>query len=196
MKPALLLHACCAPCSSGVLERLVNEYDVTLFYYNPNIHPVAEYERRLEELRRFLPRFPPAAAVPLVETAYDTEDFYRAAGAREDEALAREGERGERCARCYRLRLEKAYGYAGASAKNGQVFDYVCTTLSVSPHKDASLINAIGAALEERYGSPKFLAADFKKKDGFKRSLALSRDYGLYRQTYCGCEYSMVQSGA
>jgi predicted adenine nucleotide alpha hydrolase (AANH) superfamily ATPase len=130
------------------LERLVNEYDVTLFYYNPNIHPAAEDER------------------------------------------------GQRCARCYRLRLTGAYEYAKAAAKEGQSFDYVCTTLSVSPHKDAALINGIGADLEKQYGSPNFLAADFKKKDGFKRSLALSRDYGLYRQVYCGCEYSMVQSRA
>ena len=196
MKPALLLHACCAPCSSGVLERLVSDYDVTLFYYNPNIHPAAEYERRLEELRCFLPRFPPGADVPLVETAYNKEDFYRATGAREDEALQHEGERGQRCARCYRLRLEKTYECALAAAKDGQDFDYVCTTLSVSPHKDAALVNEIGAALEKQYGSPRFLATDFKKKDGFKRSLALSRDYGLYRQVYCGCEYSMVQSRA
>jgi predicted adenine nucleotide alpha hydrolase (AANH) superfamily ATPase len=184
-KPTLLLHACCAPCSSAVLERLVDEYDVTVFYYNPNIYPPAEYHRRLGELRGFLPRFPPAAGVPLVEANYAPKEFYAATKARGNEALQHEKERGVRCARCYRLRLEQACQYAAA---NG--FDFFTTTLSVSPRKDADKLNEIGLSLEQEEG-PKYLSANWKKQDGYKRSVELSKEYGLYRQEYCGCEYSM-----
>jgi predicted adenine nucleotide alpha hydrolase (AANH) superfamily ATPase len=195
-RPSLLLHACCAPCSSTVLERLAPDFDVTVYYYNPNIHPAGEYRRRLEELQGFVRRFPPAAGAALVEAAYDPEDYYAATDVRNQAELRTEMEKGERCFRCYRFRMQKAFEYA---AKNG--FDFMAATLSVSPHKDSANINAIGKALEEERRReaektsglfcPTFLCADFKKQDGFKRSLALSAEYNLYRQDYCGCEFSM-----
>ncbi|MBQ9538298.1 MAG: epoxyqueuosine reductase QueH, partial [Treponema sp.] len=201
-KPRLLLHACCAPCSSYVVEYLAGYFDMTLFYYNPNIHPKAEYERRLEELKGFLPRFPVASGVRLVEEAYEPEDFFRATGAREEPVLAHEAEKGERCRRCYEFRMKAAYRYA---CDNG--FDWFTTTLSISPFKDADKINAIGKALEPvsaseerqsggKAGKPLFLPSDFKKKGGFKRSLELSAEYGLYRQDYCGCVYSLENKKA
>ena len=191
-KPGLLLHACCAPCSSYVIEYLAPYFEITIFYYNPNIHPQAEYDRRLEELKCFLPRFPAARGIRLVEGGYDPEDFYRATRAREEAALQHEAEKGERCRRCYALRLEAAYRFA---LENG--FGWFTTTLSISPFKDAGKINAIGKSLEERAGRGRvrFLPSDFKKKGGFKRSLELSAEYGLYRQDYCGCAYSMSLHG-
>lgn len=199
-RPSLLLHACCAPCSSYTLEFLLKYFDITIYYYNPNIHPKEEYVRRLEELKNFLPRFlkernkteNPKAAAVLKEAAYEPEDFFKAVQAQRDN-LQDEPERGERCRRCYQLRMEKAYEYA---RQNG--FDWFTTTLSISPHKDAEKINEIGAALEKAaqnddnaQSAPKFLFSDFKKKNGYKRSLELSKEYGLYRQDYCGCIYSM-----
>lgn len=215
-KPTLLLHACCAPCSSHVIEYLAQIFDITIFYYNPNIHPREEYERRLEELRRFLPRFPKAVQndVKLVADEYNPEDYFEATNVRSEVELQTEPEKGERCRRCYRFRMRRAFAYA---AEHG--FDWLTTTLSISPHKDSEKINAIGRELEQQFlpekksaeikaettahnqtnGSPfdshtkftRFLPADFKKKGGFLRSTQLSEEYGLWRQDYCGCVYSM-----
>ena len=183
-RPRLLLHACCGPCSSAVLEQLCQYFDITILYYNPNIWPAAEYRRREEELERFV-----AAAHPLgvtvVEDRYDPEEFYAAA-----RGLEAEPERGARCTACYRLRMRRAAAYAAA---NG--FDWFATTLSISPHKDAERINQIGQELAAEYGVP-HLPSDFKKKNGYLRSLQLSAEYGLYRQDYCGCVYSHAQSEA
>ena len=181
-KPTLLLHACCGPCSSYVLEYLSSRFEITVLFYNPNIYPASEYERRLEELKRFYTKFVPAQNVQVIEEPYDPEEFYTAVGTRDNPELAKEGERGERCRRCYDLRLRRTYEYACAHN-----FDYFCTTLSISPFKDAGMINEIGA----RLSGAKWLPSDFKKKNGFKRSLELSAEYDLYRQEYCGCVYSM-----
>ena len=206
-KPTLLLHACCGPCSSYVLEYLSKYFQITVLYYNPNIYPQAEYERRLAELKKLYEVFPPAlnTGVKVVECEYEPEQFYDAVGVRAEPELAQEPEKGERCRRCYKLRLERAASYA---AQNH--FDYFCTSLSISPFKDAVKINELGVEIEGRLlaatatnaataatvteaseKSPKWLFSDFKKKGGFKRSLELSEEYGMYRQTYCGCVYSM-----
>ena len=182
-RPSLLLHACCGPCSSYVLEYLCEHFEITVLFYNPNIYPASEYVRRLEELKKFYTRFVPAKNVVVVEAPYDPEDFYKATGARENPELAKEPERGERCRRCYELRLRYTYDYACAHG-----FDYFCTTLSISPFKDADMINEIGRGLGE---GPRWLPSDFKKNNGFKRSLELSEEYNLYRQAYCGCVYSI-----
>ena len=177
-RPRLLLHACCGPCSSAVLEQLSQFFEITVLYYNPNTWPEAEYRRRGQELERFV-----AAAHPLgvkvVEDHYDPQEFYSAVA-----GLEAEPERGGRCTVCYRMRMEEAARYAAAHG-----FDWFCTTLSISPHKDAARINAIGQELEKQYGV-RHLPNDFKKKNGYKRSLELSAEYGLYRQDYCGCEFS------
>lgn len=198
-KPTLLLHACCGPCSSYVLEYLSKYFQITVLYYNPNIYPQEEYERRLAELKKLYEVFPPAlnTGVKVVECEYQPEQFYDAVGVREEPELANEPEKGERCRRCYKLRLERAAAYA---AQNH--FDCFCTSLSISPFKDAVKINELGVELERSLlaesgtgetsaASPKWLFSDFKKKGGFKRSLELSQEYGMYRQTYCGCVYSM-----
>ena len=188
-KPKLLLHACCGPCSSYVLEYLSSRFEITVLFYNPNIYPAAEYERRLEELKRFYTKFVPAQNVRVIEEPYEPEEFYTAVGTRENPELATEPERGERCRRCYELRLRRTYEYACAHN-----FDYFCTTLSISPFKDAGMINEIGerlSAVPEPVEGPRWLPSDFKKKNGFKRSLELSAQYDLYRQEYCGCIYSM-----
>ena len=186
-KPKLLLHACCGPCSSYVLEYLYKFFQITVFYYNPNIYPQEEYTRRLEELKNLYLKFPPAleGKIQVIEENYNTEDFYEAVKTKKEPELATEKERGERCRRCYEFRLKKAFDYA---KKNN--FDYFCTTLSISPFKDAEKINVIGKELEKEDG-PKWLVSDFKKKGGFKRSLEISSEYGLYRQDYCGCIYSL-----
>jgi predicted adenine nucleotide alpha hydrolase (AANH) superfamily ATPase len=182
-RPRLLLHACCGPCSSAVLEKLCSHFEITVLYYNPNTWPEAEYRRRGEELARFV-----AAAHPLgvqvVEDEYIPAQFYEAV-----RGLENEPERGARCTVCYRLRMERAAQYAAAHG-----FDYFTTTLSISPHKDAARINAIGQALAAQYGVP-LLPADFKKQNGYLRSLQLSEEYGLYRQDYCGCEFSARARG-
>ena len=203
-KPSLLLHACCGPCSSYVLEYLSKYFQITVLYYNTNIYPQEEYERRLAELKKLYEVFPPALStgVKVVECEYDPEQFYNAVGVREEPELATEPEKGERCRRCYKLRLERAAAYA---AQNH--FDYFCTSLSISPFKDAVKINELGVEIERTLlagtykensvesqkiqKSPKWLFSDFKKKGGFKRSLELSSEYGMYRQSYCGCVYSM-----
>ena len=197
-KPKLLLHACSGPWSSYVLEYLNRFFDITIFYYNPNIHPEAEYTRRLEELEEFLPKFSKSFENPnitLIKDEYNPEDFYTAIKIKENPELAKEKEKGVRCYRCYEFRLKKAFEYA---KKNN--FDYFCTTLSISPFKDAEKINVIGELLEKTHREnnptdfcPKWLTSDFKKKGGFQRSLEISREYDLYRQQYCGCVYSKNQ---
>lgn len=190
-KPSLLLHACCGPCSSYVIEYLTEFFDITILYYNPNIYPQEEYERRLSELEDFLPRFSPAVLgkVKLVKDEYEPSQFYEAVGTDKEPGLAKEPEKGERCRRCYEVRLKRAYQYAAEHN-----FDYFCTTLSISPFKDAEKINVIGKSLAEGADSPsapKWLPSDFKKKSGFLRSLEISEEYALYRQQYCGCVFSM-----
>lgn len=177
----LLLHACCAPCSSYVLEYLTKYFDISLFYYNPNISPYSEYEKRICELKRLVREMPLSGEADIIDGTYDPEKFSDMAKGYE---TLPEG--GERCFRCYRLRMEET---AKAALEKG--FDYFTTTLSISPHKNAEKINEIGQELEREY-SVKYLFADFKKKDGYKRSIQLSCEYGLYRQDYCGCIYSKM----
>ena len=178
-RPRLLLHACCGPCSSAVLEQLCRYFEITVLYYNPNIYPPQEYRRRKTELERFL-QDAGMAGIPLVEATYDPAEFYRAV-----KGLEAEPERGERCTVCYRLRMRRAAQYA---RDNG--FDWFTTTLSISPVKDPVRINEIGKELEARYGV-RHLPSEFRKKNGYKRSLELSAEYGLYRQDYCGCAFSV-----
>lgn len=191
--PSLLLHACCGPCSSYVIEYLAKYFDITILYYNPNIFPKEEYKRRLNELKNFLPRFPAALQnnVKFVEQNYNPEEFYSALDIKKHPEFADEPEKGERCRRCYELRLKRAFKYA---AENN--FEYFCTTLSISPFKDAEKINQIGKelCLSSPKRNPKWLVSDFKKKGGFKRSLELSEEYGLYRQQYCGCAFSKANT--
>lgn len=181
-RPKLLLHACCAPCSSATLERLADAFDLTLLYYNPNIYPPVEYHRREAELERFVQQA--GYRFPVVELPYDPREFYDAV-----RGLEQEPEKGARCTVCYRLRLEQTARYA---AQNG--FEWFCTTLSISPMKDPVRINALGEELGARYGV-RFLPSEFRKKDGYKRSLQLSQAYGLYRQDYCGCVFSKEERG-
>ena len=175
-RPKLLLHSCCGPCSSYVLEYLTQYFEVYLSYYNPNIQPREEYELRLLNQKKVLERIP---GVTLVECGYDGEAYEKAA-----EGLENEPEGGARCTECFRLRLD----FAAREAKRLGC-DYCCTTLTVSPHKDAQRINALGKELCERCGV-KWLPGDFKKRNGYKRSIELSREFDLYRQNYCGCLYS------
>ncbi len=183
--PTLLLHACCAPCSSYVLEYLAQTFAITVLYYNPNIFPDAEYQKRLEELRRFAADFPLRHPVRLLAGRYDPERFFELA-----EGFESEKEGGERCARCYELRLREAAEEAGRGG-----YDYFTTTLSISPYKNAEKLNEIGERLAREYGV-RYLCADFKKKNGYKRSIELSAQYQLYRQDYCGCVYSKAESEA
>ncbi len=177
-KPRLLLHSCCGPCSAYVLEYLTWHFSVTLLYYNPNIQPRQEYDLRLEHQLRLLAAFPQVALMPCGYDGTAYEETVR--------GLEREPEGGARCEACFRLRL----GYAARmAAENG--FDFFCTTLTVSPHKNAELINALGRTLGETYGV-RWLPSDFKKREGYKRSILLAEEYGLYRQNYCGCLYSKV----
>ena len=178
--PTLLLHSCCGPCSSYVLETLSRSFYVTVLYYNPNIFPAEEYRKRLETQKQIIAQMPFPHPVTLLECAYDDDAFRRIAQGLED---APEG--GARCTQCFRLRMEKT---AQTAKDNG--FDFFTTTLSVSPHKNAPLLNQIGEACEQKFGVP-YLYADFKKKEGYKRSIELSKQYDLYRQDYCGCRYSM-----
>ena len=179
LRPKLLLHACCAPCSSYVLEALSGNFELTVFYFNPNISPEEEYRKRADELERLIGAMPLPHPVTFLRGEYEPERFREAARGLED---APEG--GERCTRCFTLRLREA---AQEAVRHGCA--YFTTTLSISPLKDARRLNAIGEALAGEYGV-KYLPSDFKKKDGYKRSIALSREYGLYRQNYCGCVYS------
>jgi predicted adenine nucleotide alpha hydrolase (AANH) superfamily ATPase len=177
-RPRLLLHACCGPCASSVLDTLAGRFDITLLFYNPNIRPEAEYEKRLHWLRRLLEEMDLADSVPLLTPGYDAGAFSAAAA-----GLEGEPEGGDRCTACFRLRLAKTAELAAAGG-----FEYFCSTLSVSPHKDAVRINALGRALGETLGV-RWLPSDFKKRNGYLRSTELSARYGLYRQSYCGCTY-------
>ena len=185
-RPKLLLHACCGPCSTYVIEYLTSFFDITVYFYNPNIHPKEEYIKRLETIRKFIQEFPPAVQnkIQFVEEHYDPEEFFTATGVREQPELQTEPECGERCRRCYEFRMKKSWEYA---EKNG--FDYFTTTISISPCKDAKKINDIGLSLKT--GTQlQYLVADFKKKNGYLRSIQLCKEYKLYRQTFCGCVYS------
>ena len=177
--PRLLLHSCCAPCSSYVLETLANVFAITVLYDNPNIAPKAEFDYRAQEQARLIAALPTRHPVNLVVADYRPEAFSAVA-----KGLEREPEGGARCEKCYRLRME----HAAAMAKQ-EGYDYFTTTLSISPLKKAETLNRIGEALSAQYGVP-YLYADFKKKNGYLRSCELSREYGLYRQDYCGCIYS------
>lgn len=180
--PTLLLHSCCAPCSSYCLEFLANYFRITVFYYNPNIYPEEEYTKRAEEQWRFIAQLPAKYPISFVEGAFEKERFYEAVKGYEN---CPEG--GERCFRCYELRLEETAKLAQAMG-----MDYFTTTLSISPLKNAAKLNEIGEKLGAIY-KVAYLSSDFKKKNGYKRSVELSNEYGMYRQYYCGCVYSKLQ---
>lgn len=181
--PRLLLHACCAPCSSYVLEYLAQYFDITLFYYNPNISSKEEYSKRVQEVQRLLREMPLSAPVHFLAGRYDPERFFVMAKGMENLP-----EGGERCFACYRLRLTEA----ADAAKEGH-FDWFTTTLSISPHKNAQKLNEIGIELAEKAGVH-WLPSDFKKRGGYQRSIVLSHQYNLYRQNYCGCVYSAAEA--
>lgn len=177
--PKLLLHSCCAPCSSYVLEYLSQYFEITVLYYNPNISPAKEYEARVAEQERLVKELPAKYPISFLAGEYHPEEFYRAV-----KGLESCPEGGERCTICFEMRLREA---AETAVKGG--FDYFTTTLSISPLKDAKRLNSIGKALAEECGVA-YLYSDFKKKNGYKRSTELSSQYGLYRQNYCGCVFS------
>lgn len=177
--PSLLLHSCCAPCSSYTIEYLSKYFSITVLYYNPNISERCEYEKRKAEQIRLINSFETRNKVSFLDCEYNNAEFFEMAKGYEQ---CNEG--GERCFRCYRLRLEKT---ARLAKENG--FDYFCTTLSISPLKNAQKINEIGYELEGKYGVL-WLPSDLKKREGYKRSIELSREFNLYRQNYCGCIYS------
>ena len=180
--PRLLLHACCAPCSSAVLEYLSQYFAITLLYYNPNIAPLEEYQKREAELRRLVSQMKFIHPVALLPCQYDGQAFVQAA-----RGLEGEPEGGKRCEACFRLRLR----YAAQEAARLR-FDYYTTTLSISPMKNAPLLNQLGEEIGREFGVA-HLPSDFKKKDGYKRSVQLSKEYDLYRQDYCGCAFSKAQ---
>ena len=177
--PRLFLHSCCAPCSSYVLEYLSQYFEITVFFYNPNISSVEEYSKRVAEIRRLIAEMSFAHPVHIEEGTYDPQVFYEMA-----KGMEKVPEGGERCFKCYRLRMEEA---ARLAQKDN--YDYFTTTLSISPLKNAEKINEIGEELAEIYKVP-HLPSDFKKKNGYKRSIELSHEYDLYRQNYCGCVFS------
>ena len=181
-KPSVLLHACCAPCSSACLEKLAEKAEITLYFYNPNILPEQEYQYRLSELKRFVQEFPPAKGVQVIEGDYEPEKFLEFAKKMPDEP-----ERGKRCQKCIAMRLQKT----AEKALDLQA-DYFATTLTLSPHKDMLFINQEGFAIQETTGM-KWLPSDFKKKGGYQRSIQLSHEYCLYRQDFCGCPFSKKQ---
>ena len=182
-KKKLLLHSCCAPCSTSVIDQLKENYDITIFYYNPNIYPEEEYlKRKAEEIKyiEILHKTQPSISISLRDSDYDKDSFYSAV-----KGLEKEREGGARCPVCFRLRLEKT-----ANKAKEMGFDVFGTTLTVSPHKNSEIITKIGLSLEEEYGI-KYLAENFKKKDGYKKSIELSKQNNLYRQNYCGCEFAL-----
>ena len=181
--PKLLLHSCCAPCSSYCMEYLSKYFDITLYFYNPNISKPEEFDKRANELTRLVNSMPLTRPINVVIEHYEPKEFYEIA-----KGLENEPERGKRCEKCFKLRLKCSAQYA---QKNN--FDYFTTTLSISPHKDAQLLNEIGKELSMKYNIP-YLFSDFKKKNGYKRSIELSTEYNLYRQNYCGCIYSYKES--
>ena len=176
-KPKLLLHACCGVCSSAVLERLINHFNITVLFYNPNIYPENEYEKRLKTQKEIIEKM--KIDVKIIEIGHQAKDFEKIA-----KNLETEKEGGQRCIKCYYQRLEKT-----AKLAKEKKFDYFCTTLSISPYKNSEKLNEIGKILEKKY-QINYLYSDFKKKDGFKRSNFLAKKYNLYKQDYCGCEYS------
>lgn len=182
-RPTLLIHGCCAPCSSSVISFLSRHFKITELFYNPNIFPEEEYRLREDELVRMIDQMKSDGTISrdvnVIRDYYDPDEFFKIAKGLEDVP-----EGGERCSRCYRQRMERA---AAIASEGG--FDYFCTTLSLSPLKDAEKINRIGRELEAGYGV-RFLPSDFKKKDGYRRSVELSKKYDLYRQNYCGCVFS------
>ena len=177
--PRLFLHSCCAPCSSYTLEYLSNYFDITVYYFNPNISPKEEFDKRFAEQKRLIDSLPAKNPIKLVLGKYNYDDFLQIARGYENVA-----EGGERCFRCYRMRLEST-----ARIAKEQGFDYFCTTLSISPLKNSQKINQIGYEVAQQYGI-KWLPSDFKKREGYKRSIELSREYNLYRQSFCGCIFS------
>ena len=178
-EPTLLLQCCCAPCSSYCIEYLSDYFHITVLFYNPNIYPEEEYIHRKDELKRLIGEMKTKYPVKMLDCDFESDKFYQMA-----KGMEKLKEGGERCFGCYRLRLEKT---AGEAKKNN--FDYFTTTLTISPLKNAQKINEIGKELENQYGV-KFLPSDFKKRNGFKRSIELSHQYDLYRQNYCGCVFS------
>ena len=179
-KPRLLLHSCCGPCSSSVLEDLSRFFRVTLFWYNPNIFPQEEFDRRLAAQKKLLQALDPAGEIRILEVPYDPSVWYRAIAGLEDES-----EGGRRCTECFRLRLREA---AQAAAEGG--FDWFCSTLTLSRHKDPVRINALGEQLAGEFGV-RWLPSEFKKRGRELRSKELCEQYGIYRQNYCGCQYSI-----
>lgn len=175
----LLLHSCCAPCSSYVIEYLSNYFYITVLYYNPNIEPIEEYEKRKNEEIRFIKEFKAKYPVTMMDIDYDNNSYHEFI-----KGLENEPEGGARCSKCFVLRMEKT----AIKAKENN-FDYFGTTLTVSPYKNSQILNNIGKSLEEKYNI-KYLYSDFKKREGYKRSIELSKEYNLYRQHYCGCLYS------
>ena len=185
-RKSLLLHSCCAPCSSAVLEKLQEIFEITVFFYNPNISESEEYRKRVEEQKRLIFEFNqknPDYPIQILEGNYEPQEFYDIA-----KGLETCPEGGERCFRCYALRLKKT----AEVAKEGK-YDYFTTTLTISPLKNAAKLNEIGEEMAEKYGTT-FLPSDFKKKEGYKRSIELSKEYDLYRQNFCGCAFSKAES--
>lgn len=181
--PRLLLHSCCAPCSSYVIEYLSQYFAITVFYYNPNLYPDEEYERRSSEQKRLIREMKTKNPVSYVDEGFNSAEFYSAV-----KGLEKEPEGGARCKRCFELRLE-----AAARKAKELSADCFATTLTISPMKNAALLNEIGESLSAAYGV-KWLPSDFKKREGYKRSIELSREFGLYRQDYCGCVFSKVEA--
>ena len=180
--PKLLLHSCCAPCSSHVISVLTDCFDITILYYNPNIEPFEEYEKRKQEEIRFIEQSPNKNKLDIIDCDYDNILFKKMS-----EGLEQEKEGGARCVKCYHLRLDKT-----ASMASELNYDYFATTLTVSPLKNSEKLNTIGKFLETKYNI-KYLVSDFKKKEGYKHSIELAKEYDLYRQDYCGCIYSKQQ---
>lgn len=179
MPPKLLLHVCCAPCATYPLSQLQKDFEVTAYFYDPNIHPREEYEKRLSEAKKYFSNDRIHPATKLIEAEYDDDRWFALT-----KGLENEPEKGVRCQICYQMRLEKTAEFASQNS-----FDYFTAALSVSPHKDAQKINAIGEKMAEKY-SVKYFPADWKKRDGFRQSVELSRTANLKRQDYCGCVYS------
>ncbi len=181
--PRLLLHSCCAPCSSYVLEYLTEYFNITVYYYNPNISPMGEYEKRIAEQKRLISEMKFKNSVSFIEGTYNHDEFISLT-----RGLENLPEGGERCSLCYEMRLE------AAAQKAAEInADYFTTTLSVSPYKNTAKLNTIGLKLAMEYGVP-YLVSDFKKNNGYKRSIELSTEYGLYRQNFCGCIFSKKEA--
>ena len=176
----LLLHTCCAPCSSACIERLSDRFKIIILYYNPNITDKDEYDKRLAEVKRFIKEIPNKYGIDIIDAKYDPDSFFEIS-----RGLEKEKERGKRCYKCYKLRLEET---AKVAEENN--IKYFATTLTLSPYKKADWINEIGEELNNKYNTT-YLYSDFKKKNGYKRSIELSKEYNLYRQDYCGCVYSL-----